>query len=167
MLNLRFYVILNFLRNFCDSSNFRKIWATVLKLYKNISIEKIRYWIWPKSIKSFKCFVILNFLKVCFKFACSLKKNRNVNFSSVKIDLSICPNIYRFFSDFFLILEIFFLVLKKRSKVTKFGHAFEKRLRTILKKFLDNWSKRFENTTPTFFDKRNFQNLKKNLKKNC
>ena len=70
-------------------------------------------------------------------------------------------NFFRFFSN----LRIFFIVLKKRSKVTKFGYVFAKRFRTILKKFLDNRSKRFANTDQTFFDKRGFQILLKNLKK--
>ena len=69
------------------------------------------------------------------------------------------------FSDFSLIFEIFFLILKNWLKVTKFGYIFTKRLRTILKKFLGNRSKRFANTTQTFFDKRGFQKLEKNLKK--
>ena len=34
--NLRFYGILNFLKNVCGSSNFRKIWAIVLKIHTNI-----------------------------------------------------------------------------------------------------------------------------------
>ena len=61
------------------------------------------------------------------------------------------------FFRFFLIFEIFFLVLRKRSKVTEFGYVFVKRLGTTLKKFLDNRSKRFANTSQTFFDKRGFQ----------
>ena len=46
----------------------------------------------------------------------------------------------------------------------KFGYIFAKRLRTTLEKFLDSRSKRFANTTQTFFDKRSFQKLEKNLK---
>ena len=46
----------------------------------------------------------------------------------------------------------------------KFGYVFAKRLRTILEKFLDNRSKLFANTTQTFFDKRSFRKLEKNLK---
>ena len=69
------------------------------------------------------------------------------------------------FFRFFLIFEMFFLVLKKRSKFTKFGHVFAKRLRMTLKKSLDNLSKRFANTTQTFFDNRGCQKFKKNLKK--
>ena len=45
----------------------------------------------------------------------------------------------------------------------KFGYIFAKRLRTTLEKFLDSRSKRFANTTQTFFDKRSFQKLEKNL----
>ena len=47
----------------------------------------------------------------------------------------------------------------------KFGYVFAKILRTTLKKFLGNRSKRFANTTRRFYDKRNFQKLEKNLKK--
>ena len=43
----------------------------------------------------------------------------------------------------------------------KFGYVFAKRLRTILKKFLDNRSKRFANTTQIFFDKWGFQKSEK------
>ena len=52
-------------------------------------------------------------------------------------------NFFRFFSNF----RNFCLALKKRSKVTKFEYVFAKRLGTTLKKFLDNRSKRFANTT--------------------
>ena len=69
------------------------------------------------------------------------------------------------FSRFFFNLRNFFLVLKKRSIVTKFGYVFAKRLRNILKKFLDNRSKRFGNTTQTFFDKKGFEKIENNLKK--
>ena len=56
----------------------------------------------------------------------------------------------------------FFRFLKKRSKGTKFGYVFAKRLRTTLNKFLDNnRSKRFTNTTQIFFDKQSFQKLEK------
>ena len=41
----------------------------------------------------------------------------------------------------------------------KFGHVFAKRLRTTLKRFLDNRSTRFANTTQTIFDKHGFQNF--------
>ena len=54
------------------------------------------------------------------------------------------------------------VVSKKRSKVTKFGYVFAKRLSTTLKKFLDNRSKRFENTSQTVFDKRGVQKFEKN-----
>ena len=91
------------------------------------------------------------------------KKTDNVTFLA-KNDFSISPNAYEFFSDFFLILD-FFLVLKKRSKVQKFGYVFAKRLHSTLKKFLVTRLKRFTNTTQTFFDKRGFQKLEKNLKK--
>ena len=47
----------------------------------------------------------------------------------------------------------------------KFGYVLAKRLGITLKKFLDNRSKRFANTSQTFFDKRGFQKLDKNLKK--
>ena len=47
----------------------------------------------------------------------------------------------------------------------KFRYVFAKKLRTTLKNFLDNQSKRFANTTQTYFDKRSFQKLEKNLKK--
>ena len=57
------------------------------------------------------------------------------------------------------IFEIFFVDLKKRWKVTNVGYVFVERLRITPKKFLDNWSKRFANTTQTFFDKRGFQKL--------
>ena len=36
MPNLKFYGILNFLKNVCGSSNFHKIWAIVLKMHTNI-----------------------------------------------------------------------------------------------------------------------------------
>ena len=75
------------------------------------------------------------------------------------------PNTRQFFHIFFYSSKFFFLVLIKRSKDTKFRHVFEKRLRATLKKYLDNRSKRFANTTQTFFDKRGFQKLEKNLKK--
>ena len=41
---------------------------------------------------------------------------------------------------------------------------FAKTLRTSLKKFLDNQTKLFANTTQTFFDKRGFQKLEKKSK---
>ena len=69
------------------------------------------------------------------------------------------------FLAFFSNLRNFLLVLKERSKDTKFGYVFAKRLRTTLKKFLDNLSERFANTTQTFFEKWDFQKLEKNLKK--
>ena len=69
-------------------------------------------------------------------------------------------NFIRFFSN----LRIFFLVLKKRLNVTKYACIFAKRLHTTLKKFLDNRSRRFANTTQIFFDKRGFQKLEKNWK---
>ena len=47
----------------------------------------------------------------------------------------------------------------------KFGHVLAKRLRTTLKKFLDNRLKRFANTTQRFFGKQGFQKKEKNLKK--
>ena len=47
----------------------------------------------------------------------------------------------------------------------KFGCVFTKRLRTSLKKFLHNQSKRFANTTQTFFDKWGFQKLEKKSEK--
>ena len=47
----------------------------------------------------------------------------------------------------------------------KFGYVFAKRLGTTLKKFLYNRSKRFANTTQTFFHKRGSQKLEENLKK--
>ena len=43
----------------------------------------------------------------------------------------------------------------------KFGYIFAKKLRTMLKKFLDNPSKRLANITQTFFDKPGFQKLEK------
>ena len=43
--------------------------------------------------------------------------------------------------------------------------VFAKILRTSLKKFLDNRSKRLANTIEIYFDKRSFQKLEKNLKK--
>ena len=122
------------------------------------------------------------------------QKTGNLTLFLTKINLSIYPKTW-IFSDCFLIFEIFFLVLKKRSKVTKFGYVFAKRLYALhsracetlwsareivsvalsverethweyvshcLKKFLDNRSKRFANTTQTFFDKRGFQKLGKN-----
>ena len=69
------------------------------------------------------------------------------------------------FFRFFLIFEIFFLVLKKQSKVMKFGYVLAKRLGSTLMKFLDNRSKRFANTSQTFFDKQGFQKLDENLNK--
>ena len=74
-----------------------------------------------------------------------------------KIDSSICPNTYGFFSGFFSNFRISFYFLKKRSKVTKFGDVFLKRLDNTLKKFLCNRSQRYANTTQTFLDKRNFR----------
>ena len=70
-------------------------------------------------------------------------------------------NFFIFFSN----LRNFFLVLKERSKVTKLEYVFTRRLHTTLKKILDNWSKQFANPTQTFFDKRGFQKLEKNLRK--
>ena len=67
----------------------------------------------------------------------------------------ICSNTYEFFHIFFN-LRNFFLVSKKRSEVTKFGNVLAKRLGTTLKEFLDNRSKRFANTSQTFFDKQGF-----------
>ena len=67
-------------------------------------------------------------------------------------------NFCRFFAKFSV------LVLKN-DEVTKFRTVFAKRLSTALKKFLDNRSKRFANTTQTFFNKRGFQKLEKNLNK--
>ena len=96
------------------------------------------------------------------KINCSTK-NRYPKFFLAKIHLSICPNTYEFFR-FFSNLRFFF-ISKKRSKVTKFGFVFPKNLRTTLKKFLNNQSKRLATTTQTFFDKRGFQKLEKNLKK--
>ena len=67
------------------------------------------------------------------------------------------------FLDFFLIVEIFFCfekTIKSRNL-----NVFAKRLRTTLKEFLDNRSKLFANTTQTFFDKRGFRKLLKNLNK--
>ena len=58
------------------------------------------------------------------------------------------------------ICRFFFLVSKKRS-CRKIWISFRKRLRTTLKKFLDNWSKQFANTTQSFFDKRGFQKFRK------
>ena len=43
--------------------------------------------------------------------------------------------------------------------------VFAKKIRIALVKFLDNRSKRFAKTTQTFFDKRGFHKLEKNLKK--
>ena len=78
----------------------------------------------------------------------------------VKIYLSICPNSYEFFQIFFNFRNFVFSFEK-----TKFGYIFAKRIRTTLKKFLDNRSKGFEISTQTFSDKRGFQSLEKNLKK--
>ena len=50
-----------------------------------------------------------------------------------------------------------FLLVVKNDQVTEFEYVFAKRLRTTFKKFLDNRSKRFANTTETFFDKRGLQ----------
>ena len=69
----------------------------------------------------------------------------------------ICSNTYELF-QIFLIFEFFFLVSKTQSKVTKIEYILAKRLDTTLKKFLHNRSKRFANTSQTFFDKRGFQN---------
>ena len=66
-------------------------------------------------------------------------------------------NFFRFFSN----LRNFLLVLTKRSKVTKFGYDFATRLRTALKKSLNNRLKRFANSTQKFVDKRSFQKLEK------
>ena len=43
-------------------------------------------------------------------------------------------------------------------------YVFATRLRTTLKKFLNNWSKRFTNTTQRFFSEGGLQRLEKNLK---
>ena len=69
------------------------------------------------------------------------------------------------FAQFHNLRNFFSLVLKKQSIVTKFGYFFAKRLRTTLRMFLDNRSKRFANTSQNFFDKRGFQKLDKNQKK--
>ena len=68
-----------------------------------------------------------------------------------------------FFRFFFLIFEIFVISFEKVIKSRNLD-VVAKSLRTTLKKFLDNRSKRFANTTQTFFDKRGFQKLEKNLK---
>ena len=47
----------------------------------------------------------------------------------------------------------------------KLTYVFVKRLRTALKKFLGNRSKRFANTTQRFFDKRDFGKLEKKSEK--
>ena len=66
-------------------------------------------------------------------------------------------NFFRFFSN----LRNFLLVFTKRSKVAKFGYDFATRLRTALKKYLNNRLKRFANSTQKFVDKRSFQKLEK------
>ena len=43
----------------------------------------------------------------------------------------------------------------------KFGYVLTKRLRTTLKKFPDNRSKRCVNVSQRFLDKRDFQKLEK------
>ena len=68
-------------------------------------------------------------------------------------------------SDFFLIFETFFFSFERTTKSREIWICFRKRLGTTLKKFLDNRSKRFANTSQTFFDKRGLQKLDKNLKK--
>ena len=58
MPNLKFYENWKFFKNICGSSNSRKILAVVLKLHtntsinddRNISINDVWYWIWPKSM---------------------------------------------------------------------------------------------------------------------
>ena len=75
--------------------------------------------------------------------------------SLAKSYLSICPNTYDFLR-FFLIFEIFFFSFEKTIKSHEILTVFAERLRTTLNKFLDNRSKRFANTTQTFFDKRGF-----------
>ena len=48
-----------FIKNVCDSSNCREIWAIGLELYTNeISINDHWYWIRPKSIEKLKFFEI-------------------------------------------------------------------------------------------------------------
>ena len=66
-------------------------------------------------------------------------------------------NLFRFF--------IYFWFVFNRSKVTKFGCVFAKRLCIALKKFLGNQSRWFANTIQSFLDKRDFRKLLKNLKK--
>ena len=65
-------------------------------------------------------------------------------------------NFFRFFFN----LRNFFFNFEKTIESHEI-FIFFRRLRTRLKKFLDNRSKRFANTTRTFFDKRGFQNLEK------
>ena len=68
-------------------------------------------------------------------------------------------NFFKFFTNF----RNFFSFDKRSSHEILI--CFAKRLRTTLKKFLDNRSKQYANTIQIFFDKRGLQKLEKNLKK--
>ena len=92
------------------------------------------------------------------------QKTGNLTFVLAKMYLStylITCEFFQIFSN----LKIFFFFFCRNNRVTKFVYVFVKRLRTALKKFLDNRSKRFADTTQTFFDKQDFQKLGKNRKK--
>ena len=70
-------------------------------------------------------------------------------------------NCFRFFSNFWI-----FFTFELRIKNHEILICFRKKtIRTTLKKFLDNRSKRFGNTTQTFFDKRRFRKLEKKSEK--
>ena len=83
MPNLKFNGIFNFLKNVCGSSNFRKTWATYLKMHTNIihrsrtfgiefdqnwlrSSNFLRFWIFWKC--SLNCLICANFELLSLKF---------------------------------------------------------------------------------------------------
>ena len=78
MLRLKFYGILNFLKNIRGSSGFRKIWAIVLKLHKYIEhnilyIEPMVLSLAKIDFEAFKFFEILITLKISSKLSNSGK----------------------------------------------------------------------------------------------
>ena len=68
-------------------------------------------------------------------------------------------------SEFLNNFRIYFCSFKKTIESGNLDEFSKKRLRTTVKKFPDNRSKQFAITTQTFFNKRDFQKLEKNLKK--
>ena len=115
MPNLKFYGILNFLKNVCGSSNFRKIWPIILKMHTNIIYRRrtfgiefdrnrlkrsnfLRFWIvWKFPLN---CVTFANFKLLSSKFAYECI---NVMFHTKFGENRLRPLIFRFliFFDFF------------------------------------------------------------------